>query len=328
MNAVRRAALGALLVMLCGCSPYELPPASRYVLPERLSELGAYTDLRAGTVAESLRPYRPSFALWSDGAAKRRWIRLPAGTQIDTADADSWRFPVGTELWKEFAVNGRRIETRVLKKITDADDGWAATTYAWSSSQDDAVVLKDGAVDVLGTKYDIPSARSCMACHGGRAERVLGFSAVQLAHDARQPGEVTLDSLVAENRLTRAPSMPIRVPGTSEDAAALGYLHANCGHCHNRERPSDATYFKPPSNVAFGLRTQDLGAVTSTEAYATAVRFAMGINPVDRHLVLQRMTRQGAYMQRMPPIATKRIDPDGVASVRGWLERWTAPKNR
>jgi len=52
----------------------------------------------------------------------------------------------------------------------------------------------------------------------------------------------------------------------------------------------------------------------------------MGINPADRHLVLQRMTRQGAYMQRMPPIATKKVDPDGVASVRSWLERWTTPK--
>src|SRR4051812_34870931 len=97
LHAGLRLMAATLLLMLCGCSPYGLPPASRHELPRRLSELGLYADLRAGSVVEDVRPYRPSFALWSDGASKRRWIRLPAGARIDTSDMDAWRFPVGTE---------------------------------------------------------------------------------------------------------------------------------------------------------------------------------------------------------------------------------------
>lgn len=300
-----------LSLLLCACSPYDLPPASRHELPQRLSELRGYTDLRSGAVG--LRPYRPSFALWSDGASKRRWIRLPEGEAIDTSDLDAWRFPVGTELWKEFSVDGKRIETRVLRKVSREDSGWAAMTYAWNAAQDEAFAAPDGVHDALGTRYDIPSARTCMACHGGRPERVLGFGAVQLAHEPAEEGELTLDRLVAEHRLSEPPRAPVRVPA---DAAAVGYLHANCAHCHNGARPPDATHFRPPRTVDFGLRVEDLGSVASTRAYATATRYAMGAST---NLIVQRMTRQGAFRRRMPPLATERIDQEGVALVAAWL---------
>lgn len=326
-----RAIVAALTVLLglssWGCSPYGLPPASRHPLPERITELGLYADARAGTVADGVRAYRPSFALWSDGASKRRWIRLPAGSTIDTSDIDSWRFPVGTELFKEFSVGGRRIETRVLRKVSPDVDGWAAMSFAWNDTQTEAVAAPDGVKDALGTKLDIPSARTCMACHGGRPERVLGFGAIQLAHEARDAGELTLDRLVEERRLSVAPSGPIRVPGEPSDVAAIGYLHANCGHCHNGGRPPDAAYFRPPPFVDFGLRVADLGAVSSTRAHATAARFAMGLNPTSNHMILQRMTRAGSFRRRMPPLATEIVDDEGVALVAAWLERsrTTAP---
>ena len=199
-------------------------------------------------------------------------------------------------------------------------------SYAWTIAQTEAFAAPDGVSDALGTRYDVPSSRTCMACHGGRPERVLGFGAVQLAHEAKQVDDVTLDRLVEEGRLSVEPKKPIRVPGTAEEAAAIGYLHANCGHCHNGGRPPDATYFRPPPTVDFGLRVQDLTSVTSTRAYATAARFSMGLNPAGSHLVLQRMTREGAYRRRMPPIATEIVDDEGVALVRAWLERRLADR--
>ena len=39
----------------------------------------------------------PAYELWSDGALKRRWIRLPPDGRIDTSDMDSWVFPIGTQ---------------------------------------------------------------------------------------------------------------------------------------------------------------------------------------------------------------------------------------
>jgi hypothetical protein len=273
--------------------------------------------MRTGAVVESVRAYRPSFALWSDGASKRRWIRLPPGDTIDTTDVDSWRFPVGTELWKEFSIDGKRIETRVLRKMNAAEDGWAAMTYAWNASQDDAVAAPDGVRDALGTKLDIPSARTCMACHGGRRERILGFGAIQLAHEAASETELTLDRLGAEHRISTPPKMPVRV--AAGDLAAIGYLHANCGHCHNGERPPDAKWFRPPANVDFGLRVSDLAAPEATRAHATATRFAMGRNPAGNHLILQRMTHDGGFMRRMPPLATEVPDDRGIMLVTSWL---------
>ena len=104
----RRRMGAALMALLCACPTRRPSPESRDGLPLQLSQLDLYSDLRAGTVAASARPYQPSFALWSDGASTRRWIRLPAGSQIDTSDMDAWRFPVGAELFKELSVAGRR----------------------------------------------------------------------------------------------------------------------------------------------------------------------------------------------------------------------------
>ena len=79
------------------------PPAQLSAVPARLTETGLYADLRADALAPGVLPYRPQFELWSDGASKRRWISLPPGTRIDTSDMDSWQFPEGTKLWKEFS---------------------------------------------------------------------------------------------------------------------------------------------------------------------------------------------------------------------------------
>lgn len=323
----------ALVVMaLCGCYPHDTPrgcnpygsppPAvSREVIPDRLSELGLYSDLRSGTVVPEARPYRPTFALWSDGASKRRWIRLPAGATIDTSNIDSWRFPIGTELYKEFSVEGKRIETRILRRVSADDNGWAAMTYAWNAAQTEARAATDGVTGALGTKYDIPSTRTCMACHGGRPEHVLGFGAIQLSHEATQAEELTLDRLAGEGWMSVPPTHPIAVPGTPEDVAAIGYLHANCGHCHNDGRPRDASYYRPPPSVDFGLRVQDLGSLGSTRAQITANRFRMGDNPARNHIILRCMTREGTQWRRMPPVATKVLDTEGLALVHAWLER-------
>src|SRR6185436_16418070 len=53
------------------------------VAPATLSETGLYCDISRLVPATGVRSFRPRFALWSDGAQKRRFIQLPPGTQID-----------------------------------------------------------------------------------------------------------------------------------------------------------------------------------------------------------------------------------------------------
>ena len=94
-------------------------------------------------------------------------------------------------------------------------------------------------------RYDVPSRADCTGCHEGAAQPVLGFSALQLSADrdplaahAPAPASITLDALAARGLLRNLPSalleQPPRIAAASPtERAALGYLHANCGHCHN-----------------------------------------------------------------------------------------------
>jgi len=89
--------------------------------PPLLSETGLYA--RNGQIAARNLIFVPAVPLWSDGAAKSRWVYLPEAAKIDVSDIDSWQFPVGTIFWKEFAWAGRRVETRMIWKPTDSSWG-------------------------------------------------------------------------------------------------------------------------------------------------------------------------------------------------------------
>src|SRR5436190_13983851 len=54
-------------------------------LPLRLSQTGLYSDARRLAVDERNRAYAPQYPLWTDGATKRRWFRLPHGQTIDAS---------------------------------------------------------------------------------------------------------------------------------------------------------------------------------------------------------------------------------------------------
>jgi len=297
-------------------------PSRAAALPARLSETGLYADLPADAVAPGVLPYRPAFELWSDQAMKRRWISLPAGTQIDTTDPDGWQFPVGTKVWKEFARDGVRVETRLIQRIGPGADDWALMAYLWDDTGRDAFAVPDGVVDARQTSHNVPSAAECMGCHGGRRSRLLGLSAIQLAHDDPE-GMVTLDVLESRALLTAPIAGPRTLQAPAEASAAIGYLHANCSHCHNQDRPAregGSRCFDPEQKFDFFLRTSDLGAAEQTAAYRTAVGSVIKRgNPGDSE-VIKRMSGRGRFPVSMPPLGSERVDDHGVAVVRTWIE--------
>jgi hypothetical protein len=307
-------------VLALGCLPFRLPRLSPRVaeLPGHLSETGLYAGARATELAGDVRPYEPAYELWSDGATKRRWIHLPAGNRIDTADMDNWVFPVGTKLWKEFSVGGRRIETRLLARLNAGPDGWVALAYAWNAEGTDAVARPDGVDDALETSHDVPEARACMTCHGGRSHRVLGFSALQLARPKATPRDLTLDGLVAEGLVSAPPRAPLAVPGTPAEAAALGYLHANCGSCHNSARPPGAVSYAPPPELDLWLRADALSNPSATPTYQTIGKFVVPGAPLESPLY-RWAAGVSWFLPRMPPIATKVIDRAGLATLERWI---------
>ena len=159
------------------------------------------------------RSFSPQYPLWSDGAEKSRWVRLPEGATIDARNIDRWDFPAGTRFWKEFRFGGRKVETRFLRK--NGDGSWTFASYAWNEAQTDAILAPaDGLPNVAeiapGKFHSIPAVTDCRACHdsdgpshqastsgvastpasvvsGFSRTEILGFSALQLSTD-RDPG--------------------------------------------------------------------------------------------------------------------------------------------
>lgn len=261
----------------------------------------------------------PQYPLWSDGAEKRRWLWLPPGTQINTDDMDNWVFPVGTKAWKEFSRDGLKIETRLLEKRAEGD--WAMVAYAWNADQTEAVPAPaGGVVDALGTGHDIPSGEDCEACHANLSDTLIGVSAIQLDHGG---DGLTLPTLDGHGMLTTRPGGSYPLPGDESAQQALGYLHANCGNCHN-----DRNSHNP---LRLWLTTGELDSVAATPTYRTTVGVETSADPLPgtdattiivpgdpaASLLYLRMTRRtkGA----MPWLGSEQVDSAGSAAVANWI---------
>src|SRR5690349_1252329 len=204
-----------------------LPAPAQAPLPERLHDTGLYVPGTLQVAPENL-PFAPQYPLWSDGAEKRRWIRLPPGTAVDASRADAWQFPVGTRLWKEFGY-AQPVETRFIERLDDGS--WRFAAYVWNEEGTDAVLAPAGGIvghrnaTAPGGRYDIPAQGDCRACHEGARVPVLGFSLLQLSSDrdplapharAHAPGSLDLRSAAAAGVLRDLPgellAQPPRIP--------------------------------------------------------------------------------------------------------------------
>src|SRR5205823_4782737 len=118
--------------------------------PPLLSQVGAFTNLATLAATNTLVPYTVNSPLWSDRALKQRWIAVPNdGTynspaeQILFSPTNSWQFPSGTVLVKQFLlpINDtnsallKRLETRFL--VLDNAGGVYGVTYMWRDDDSD-----------------------------------------------------------------------------------------------------------------------------------------------------------------------------------------------
>jgi hypothetical protein len=298
----------------------EPPPALD--APATLSATGLYSNIATKTIAPGVDAYEPSFKLWSDGAEKNRWVHLPPCTTIDTSDMDHWSFPIGTRLWKEFLVGGKRVETRLVVRTGPGAWDWILVSYQWNADETEAYAVPNGVVNANGTPHDIPAVWECKTCHGHSPERVLGFGAVQLSHGGQG---VTVAKLSAQGKLT-TPYWGYTVPGNALTVAALGYLHANCGHCHNET--GSGVWLTPPYVLRLSVNAttvaetgvmQTAVGVPVSEFSHPGIAFRIAPGDVGSSCVAYRMSVRGTSDQ-MPPFGTEEVDPDGLATIQAWIE--------
>lgn len=208
----------------------ESPPAQETLsdFPARLSQTGLFASTRDHTPAAGVIPYNVNSPLWSDGAAKYRFLAVPGNGTIDFDDVNypqpapgappGWRFPDGTVLVKTFALQLEtgnpesevRLETRILhhKKMDGPDNGygaqvWRGYTYVWNRRQTDAFLLGRDSLDRELTIRDpaapggsrkqtwhFPSRSECTLCHTMSAKYVLGVNTLQMNRNFDYHGTV------------------------------------------------------------------------------------------------------------------------------------------
>lgn len=346
-RTVAASAIGIVVAVAVAGVGVAQPAAPIAPLPERLSATGLYAAGSTKEIHPDNLAFSPQYPLWSDGATKRRWLRLPPGAFIDASRPDAWVFPPGTRLWKEFSV-GRRVETRLIERL--ADGSWRFAAYVWAEDGSDATLAPAAGVAALAVReapegrYTVPGEADCRACHEGPAVPVLGFSALQLSPDRDplaphaeplRPDHVTLQTLVARGLVRNLPpallATPPRIAAASPvERAALGYLHANCGHCHGEADDGGAA-------VPVGLQVWQSalpGGAHVERVRGSMIdargRYRMRAKPDATRLVAPgdaqasllalRMRSRDPRVQ-MPPLGTAIADTESLALIERWIDR-------
>jgi uncharacterized repeat protein (TIGR03806 family) len=355
---IRRLLIAGAAAVACSCAsqPISAPVAGRVAtrpylnmprtadghIPALLSETGAFSDVRTLTPAPGVMPYDLVLAFWSDGAIKTRMVAIPEG-KVEFSPTGEWKFPPGTVLVKTFDLpvdaadpgNRRRLETRLL--VLGGDGSVYGADYKWRADLSDAELLPAGATeditirDAAGNAHTqtwyYPSRKDCLECHNPHTPGQLGPKTRQMNRDVTYADGISENQLQHWNRLglfspaldeQQIASLPVlaRPDDRNRDILdrARSYLDANCAHCH---RPGgtvagfDARYDTP-------LEEQHI--IDGPVLIDQGVDRARVISPHDpwRSIMLLRVDTNGDL--RMPPLARKTIDAEGVAVLREWID--------
>lgn len=327
--------------------PYlRMPADAQGPMPRLLSQTGAFENTATLRPGPSLIPYEIIFAFWSDGAAKSRWIAVPAErpsklSHIDFAANGEWTFPAGTVFVKHFEMATdetrpeikRRLETRLL--VRDRLGKVYGVTYKWRQDDSDAELLLTNLTENIliktatGTRtqsWYYPSRQDCLTCHTERNGGVLGVKTRQLNCGFTFPNGVRDNQLRVWNHLglfaepireEEIPALPrLAAAGDAQrpiEDRARSYLDANCSHCH---RPGgtvcffDARYDTP-------LARQEL--IEGPVLFDQGLDHARVIVPNDPWRSIALLRIQSMEGEKMPPLAHNLIDPQGVELLRKWI---------
>ena len=302
--------------------------------PRKLSETGFFTNMKTLEAAPGLIPFDVNVPLWSDGAAKERYIALPAGGKIKFSATGDWQFPVGTVMVKTFSLGeARRLETRLL---VHSDRGWDGYTYLWNDERTEAQLL-DSAVrrdyklgKEGGQEWYYPSRSDCNACHTKVAGFVLGVNTRQLNRVLDYGGEksnqlAVLSKLGIFDSKVGKPSDHPAYPdwngkGGDGEALARAYLDVNCSVCH---APGGTGVAKADLRFDTPLaKTGILNAEPVQKRFTVeGSRVVLPGQPKKSELLLRMMLEGDG---RMPTLASSKVDEKAVKIIERWIRKLAA----
>ena len=270
----------------------------------------------------NFKEYVPQYPLYSDNATKRRFIYLPKDSRINTANPDEWIFPKGTIFWKEFSIDGKKVETRVWEKISESfgPTAWRPSLYVWKADQTEADLQT---VDdfytrpvterqlyqagLIETKYKMLKLSSCVSCHSSSKDVALGFNYLELS---KRSLAVNIFTLKAQNLLISPPLLEDEIKGSARAQAAIGYMQTNCATCHNGV--TNVHNFKHVStamNYADENVVKDISLPTPVGKMPLVTMNDLGNSRIYQRLVLREMPKINLFM----------ADTVGIQLISDWI---------
>ena len=318
--------------------------ASRDALPRRLRETFLFDDVPGLVPAANLVPYEVTSPLWSDGAVKKRWIRVPEGQKVTPKADGSLKYPVGTVFVKQFdlpenitiAGRTRHLETRVMVVGSDTTYGY---TFRWNAAGTDATRVSEGADETLTDtatgktqSWHYPSFGQCWGCHRNGwndlantertdAYRILGFTTPQLGGQRASLVEKgVLDPAIA------APAVAMPSPADTNktiEERAFAYLDANCAPCHHENAGytgGGQTWIASYGAGTIGARLLDRTANNYPMTIRLGIPGGQLVAPRDpaKSVLLARIKSNDPDL-RMPPLARNVVDEAGAAVIEAWI---------
>jgi hypothetical protein len=328
---VTRWLCGGLALLMVSAAP--LPPVNDALiqsdaLPAKLSELRLFAG---GAPNDGVNPYTLSTPLFSDYAAKDRFLYLPPGTTLAWTGDGLPEFPLGSVLVKSFsypadmrrpAEDRRLLETRLLLKRAS---GWVALPYVWDADGVDASLKRAGTrIDVRWThldgstrqiSYAVPNANQCKGCHDVAGQLTpIGPKLRNIASGMAHP----------------APARPLpRWDDASAplDARARAYLDVNCGHCHNRQGPADTSGLWMDWDQPAGPNLGVYKRPTAAGRGSGQNEFDIDPGHPDRSILIGRMQSLDPGIA-MPELGRASVHEEAVSMLSAWITAMPAGEEK
>jgi uncharacterized repeat protein (TIGR03806 family) len=332
-----------IAVLLSGCSR-QVQPHLKEPFPAKLSTWHLFTgkpaELRPN---QGVVPYDLNTPLFSDYAAKYRFIWMPPGTSAVYNATESFEFPTGTIFSKTFAYpdsdhagRQRLLETRLLVR---GNSGWVTLPYVWNDSQTEAQLQIAADPTVVhwthpsGEKYTIdyviPNMNQCKECHEKAKTTVpIGPKARNLNKDyqyadgrANQLAYWTrigyLRGAPAPEQAPRAAVWDDPASGTLE-ARARTYLDVNCGNCHNPEGTANTSGLYLTTGQMDLMRLGVCKVPVSAGQGSGDLLFDIVNGKPEESILLRRMDSVVPKVM-MPELGRTVIHHEGVELIRQWI---------
>ena len=298
---------------------------SGQTFPQKLSETGCVLANDVTRKPTGVIPYAVNVPLWSDDAAKKRWLAIPDNQTITISGNGHWDLPVGSVLIKEFIADGRLAETRLMMRHTDGN--WAGYPYKWNAQGTDADLVLAGSNFNTGSRnWAIPSAAQCLQCHTAVSGQTLGMETAQMNRPYFYQVAGNVNQLSAFKQLgllpPTAPDGPTGLPALSPigsnasvEKHARDYLHVQCAHCHQLPGPVSQGIDLRWSTAFAGTGLCNVAPTSGDLGVAGAMR----VKPRNAAESVLSLRMHATNSNRMPRVGTVLVDQQATTLVDTWI---------